>query len=149
MKPHPIFADWTIPTDHQLGSFVLKALTVDDVTRDFDAVMESAADIKAANPASVWPHDGMTLDENLIDLAWHQKEFETRRSFAWIIENLSGDYIGCAYVYPSIIGELAADVAWWWRTGALVDRQEFKTRLMDWLEGSDWPPLEYRPALMG
>ena len=67
-------------------------------------------------------------DENMIDLAWHQKEFEARRSFAWVIEEENGTYAGCAYVSPSINGEKAADVTWWWRTGASIDRHEFKER---------------------
>ena len=92
MRPHPPFRDRAIPTTHTLGDFTLKALSVSDLERDFSAVMESAADIKAAHPGSSWP-DGLTKEKNLIDLAWHQREFEARRSFAWVIENSDGSYI--------------------------------------------------------
>jgi len=43
-------------------------LTVRDVVADFEAIRDRAP--------------GLTLEQNLIDLGWHQKEFQTRRSFA-------------------------------------------------------------------
>ncbi len=81
MRPHPAFAEWNIPSEHRLGRLVLKALNVSDLDRDYAAVMESAADIRAAYPKLSWP-EGLTPEGNLIDLAWHQKEFDARRSFA-------------------------------------------------------------------
>ncbi|SNS92807.1 hypothetical protein [Tropicimonas sediminicola] len=143
MKPHPHFRDREIPRIHALGIFRLKALSVDDLVRDYCAVMESAADIKAANPSMTWP-EGLTLEENLTDLAWHQTEFRNRRSFAWIIEDADGTYLGCLYVYPSISGEDAADVHWWWRPGNGVHDDRFRDELSAWLSGRDWPPLDYR-----
>ena len=148
MKPHPNFVDLTIPANFRLGEFVLKALTIKDLDRDFAAVMQSATEIRAANPTSEWPSDEMTLEENMIDLAWHQREFEALRSFAWVIEDVTGNYAGCAYVYPSISGEKAADVTWWWRTGTSVARRQFRRLFLDWLAGPDWPSLEYRPTEM-
>lgn len=143
MRPHPAFADRTVPVEHRLGAFVLKALKVADLDRDYAAIIESKADLRAKFPNLTWP-DGLTRDANLIDIAWHQKEFAARRSFAWVIEDLSGGYLGCAYVYPSILGEQAADVAWWWRTGAKADRNAFKGAFLGWLAGPDWPALDYR-----
>lgn len=142
MRPHPLFKSRVIPTVHVLGEFTLKALSVGDLDRDFSAVMESAADIKAANPGSSWP-DGLTKEKNLIDLAWHQREFEARRSFAWVIESADGEYLGCLYVYPSIAGEQSADVVWWWRTGVTVSRPSFRDHLSAWLASDDWPRLTY------
>ena len=143
MRPHPAFADRNIPKEHRLGAFVLKALNVADLDRDYAAVMESAADIREAYPNLSWP-EGLTRESNLIDLAWHQREFEARRSFAWIVEDGAGGYLGCAYIYPSILGEQAADIAWWWRTGAEADREAFGDAFLGWLAGPDWPRLDYR-----
>ena len=126
MKPHPNFFDRDIPRTHSLGDVELKALTVDDLVRDYCAVMESAADIRAAHPDSNWP-EGLTLEENLMDLAWHQKEFETRRSFAWIIEDGTGRYLGCLYVYPSLSGDNSAEVRWWWRPEKLSRSMSVKS----------------------
>jgi hypothetical protein len=142
MKPHPLFKNQSIPAVHVLGDFTLRALSINDLERDFSAVMESAADIKAANPQSSWP-EGLTKEKNLIDLAWHQREFEARRSFAWVVENVDGAYLGCLYVYPSIAGTKSADVVWWWRTGMVVSKQLFRERLLEWVSGSDWPRLTY------
>lgn len=142
MRPHPAFKDRSIPPLHRLGDLTLRALSVSDLERDFAAVMASAAEIKAANPKSNWP-DGLTRDKNLIDLAWHQKEFEARRSFAWVIEDDGGAYLGCLYVYPSIAGEPSADVRWWWRTGTSVPEPSFRAQLERWLAGDDWPRLNY------
>ncbi|MGF1553307.1 MAG: hypothetical protein ACFBWO_12555 [Paracoccaceae bacterium] len=143
MTPHPSFADRIVPAEHRLGAFVLRALGIDDLDRDFTAVTESVDEIRAANPDSQWP-DGLTRERDLIDLAWHQREFEARRSFAWVIEDRGGAYLGCAYVYPSIAGERAADVRWWWRAGTAADRDAFVTAFLDWLAGPDWPALDYR-----
>ena len=126
-----------------MGEFRLKALSIHDLERDFSAIMQSATDIKAANPGSRWP-DGLTKEKNLIDLAWHQREFEARRSFAWVIEDADAQYLGCLYVYPSITGEKSADVVWWWRTGVAISRQSFRGHLLDWIAGSDWPRIDYK-----
>ncbi len=143
MRPHPKFSSWEIPREFPLCSFMLKALTINDVTRDFKAIMESAAELKAANPNLSWP-DGLTPEKNLIDLAWHQKEFQSKRSFAWVIEDPKGSYLGCLYVYPSIAGENTADVYWWWRTGITVDTSDFRECLLDWVSSDDWPELDFK-----
>lgn len=52
-------------------------------------------------PASGWPV-GLTLEQNLIDLGWHQKEFQTRRSFAYTVVSLDESMVlGCVYLNPS------------------------------------------------
>ncbi len=142
MRPHPLFKDWSIPRVDVLGPFTLRMLSVNDVERDFEAVMESAADIRAANPASTWP-EGLTEHDNLLDLAWHQREFESRRSFAWIIENSNGEYLGCLYLYPALTGDKSADVRWWWRTGMAVEKAPFREQLSEWLHSAVWPALRY------
>jgi hypothetical protein len=143
MRSHPLFKGRSIPALHALGDLMLRALSIDGLERDYAAVMESAADIKAANPGSSWP-DGLTRKKNFIDLAWHQREFEARRSFAWVIEDAMGDYLGCFYVYPSIAGEAAADVAWWWRSGRGHSDATFRAELLVWLASDPWPRLDYR-----
>lgn len=143
MRPHPHFIGWEIPWEFSLGQVTLRALTVSDVDRDFSAVMESSAQLKAANPTRSWP-DGLTLKQNLIDVAWHQKEFQSKRSFAWIIQDQNGSYLGCLYVYPSIAGEKTADVYWWWRSGTSIDTTVFENKLRNWLSSDDWPELEFR-----
>lgn len=143
IRPHPAFAKSSIPAEHALGAVRLKVLSVEDNDRDFRAIMDSADEIKAANPALTWP-DGLTPEKNLIDLAWHQTEFRRRRSFAWVMEAEDGAYLGCLYVYPELGGMERADVYWWWRTGVSVDRGAFREDLTRWLAGEPWPRLDYR-----
>lgn len=142
MKPHPKFKHYNIPFKHEFEDVILKALNTDDLERDFNAIMESVIEIKATNPSSTWPH-GLTREKNLIDLAWHQREFEAKRSFAWVIEDKASSYLGCLYIYPSIEGDNSADVKWWWRSGTYVNRAKFKENLISWIGGSDWPSLHF------
>lgn len=146
MRPHPFFRKWEIPKNHEMGDFHLKSLSIIENERDYSAIMESVANIRSAAPQLTWPQ-GLTLEKNLVDLAWHQKEFEARRSFAWIIEDGSGEYLGCAYVYPSIDGSRSADVAWWWRRGFQVHHDKFETLFFGWLKSEEWPDLEYRKII--
>jgi len=65
----PLVPDgFTVPAGLETGRFRLRMLTVRDVVADFEAIRDRAP--------------GLTLEQNLIDLGWHQKEFQTRRSFA-------------------------------------------------------------------
>ena len=59
-----------------------------------------------------WPA-GLTREDNLIDLAWHEREFTARRSFSWIVRDTGGTYIGCFYVFPQIGARRRAEAALW------------------------------------
>ena len=98
MKPHPDFAGIDLPRECDLGGFRLTPLSPDHVEEDYAAVMSSADVLRGL--FDDWP-DGLTLEDDLIDLAWHEREFTTRRSFAWIIRDGEGSYLGCAYVFPA------------------------------------------------
>jgi hypothetical protein len=97
-----------------LGDLTLRALTIHDLERDYNAVMESAAEIRSTHPGS-----------------------------SRVIEDAGGEYLGCLYVYPSIAGESSADVVWWWRSGKAPTNQPFRRLLAEWLSGGDWPDLTY------
>ena len=94
-----------------------------------------------------WP-DGLTLEENRIDLCWHLREFQNNRSFAWIVRDAAGAYLGCAYVFPDFGGD-GAQVSVWMRASCdpVAHEQAFSTLLMKWLEGPSWPQMAYRLAL--
>ena len=60
-------------------------LTVNDLVRDYDAVMSSVDHLRSTysqDSGSDWPA-GLTLEEDLVDLGWHQREFTLRISFAY------------------------------------------------------------------
>src|SRR5918995_5165053 len=93
--------EFTIPERLETKEFRLRMLTVNDVVKDFDAVMTSVDHLKTIWPGGRWP-EGLTLEQNLIDLGWHQKEFQTRRSFAYTVVTPSGAMVlGCVYIDPT------------------------------------------------
>lgn len=141
MRPHPAFADRPPPERARLGPFGLRVLGVADLDEDMAAIAESAAQLRGLF-GTTWP-DGLTREQDLIDLAWHQKEFADRRSFAWVIADEAGRYIGCAYVVPTIGRADEAEVWWWLRTTALAAGPAFAAAFAAWLDGPDWPPLRY------
>jgi hypothetical protein len=55
-------------------------LTVDDVVKDFDAICDRVDDKGLPQPPFV-----SNVADNRIDLGWHQKEFQLRRSFAYTV----------------------------------------------------------------
>jgi hypothetical protein len=83
-SPHPFVAsEFEVPETLETEKFRLRMLTVNDVVKDFEAVTTSKEHLHDIwGPG--WP-DGLTLEQNLIDLGWHQKEFQRRRSFAYTV----------------------------------------------------------------
>lgn len=132
--------EFDIPRQLETGEFRLRMLTVNDVVKDYDAVISSAAYLKAIWPGSKWP-DGLTLEQNLIDLGWHQKEFQLRRSFAYTVVTLDETrVIGCVYIDPTRKRGYDAEVYLWAREAALGSPPD--TRLFEavdeWL-AAEWP----------
>lgn len=138
---HPfVDADFVIPHQLETAELRLRMLTVNDVVKDYDAVMSSAEHLKAIWPGSVWP-DGLTLEQNLIDLGWHQKEFQRRRSFAYTVVTLDETrVIGCVYIDPTRKRGYDAEVYLWAREAAFgspSDARLFEV-VENWLS-ADWP----------
>ena len=95
-------ADFEIPSVLETESYRLRMLTINDLVKDFDAVISSSEKLKGIWPDSTWP-SGLTLEENLIDLGWHQREFTKRRSFAYTVVALDETKVlGCVYINPTI-----------------------------------------------
>ena len=97
--------------------FHLRMLTVHDVVKDYAAVMESEARlVHFMDPHEDWPR-GLTIQENLIDLGWHQREFTLRHSFAYTVMNDDESLCaGCCYIYPSSNPRFDAMAQYWGRT---------------------------------
>ena len=132
--------DFVIPQQLETDEFRLRMLTVNDVVKDYDAVMSSAEHLKAIWPDSKWP-GGLTLEQNLIDLGWHQKEFQRRRSFAYTVVTLDETrVIGCVYIDPTRKRGYDAEVALWARESAIGSAAdaELYEAVNDWL-AQQWP----------
>ena len=133
MDPHPDFATSRPPRLAVLGTFHLTPLDPSVVDEDFAVVTASSAVLKGLF-GDDWPV-GLTLSENAIDLAWHEREFTSSRSFAWVVRDDQGTYLGCAYVYPDLGARGSGKVITWMRDGP--DRvpllTAFNDAFMDWI----------------
>ena len=138
MKGALVSPEFAVPAGLETAHYRLRILTVHDVVKDYDAVMSSVEHLKGVlDPDSNWP-EGLSIEQDLIDLGWHQKEFQKRSSFAYTMMTPNDERcLGCVYVYPS--EEADADVFMW------VRRNEYErldvhleTAIREWIE-SDWP----------
>ena len=134
--------DFSVPEGLERERFRLRMLTVHDVVKDYDAVMSSIDHLQGVfGDRSSWPSPGLTLEQDLIDLGWHQKEFQNRTSFAYTV--LSPDEarcLGCVYLYPSSHPDMDVDVYLWVRADEVasgLDDQLFGAVRL-WL-GEAWP----------
>ena len=135
MQPHPDFAEADFPRSFALGRFHLTPLSPEFVEEDFAAVTAAAPLLNGF--FGDWPA-GLTLEDNLVDLAWHEREFTANRSFSWIIRDPAGTYLGCFYLFPEIGARGRAKAALWF--GDIPDRaasaRALKPLLLDWLRDS-------------
>ncbi|MEM7519398.1 MAG: hypothetical protein AAF307_00035 [Pseudomonadota bacterium] len=134
MDPHPDYTGVVLPRETPMGDLQLTRLSPEFVDEDFDAVMCAAPLMKGI--FGDWPA-GLTREDNLVDLAWHEREFTARRSFAWIVRDKEETYLGCFYIYPEIGARGTGKAVLW-----LIDMPErdavaasLKMALIDWLAG--------------
>ena len=124
----------------ETDEFHLRMLTVNDVVKDYDAVMTSVDHLKGVfGPNSSWP-EYLSFEQDLIDLGWHQKEFQKRSSFAYTMMNLDeSQCLGCVYVLLSDNKEYDAMVILWVRKSELsngLDEKLFAT-VQNWIS-KEW-----------
>ena len=88
-----------IPSGIETEDFKIRILTINDVVKDYDAVMSSIDHLKGVfGPNNPWPDVDLTLEQDLIDLGWHQKEFQIRSSFAYtVMRPDESRCLGCPY----------------------------------------------------
>jgi hypothetical protein len=133
--------DFVVPERLEGAGFHLRMLTIHDLVKDYDAVMTSADRLVGhMDPDDDWPL-GLTLEEDLVDLGWHQREFTLRHSFAYTV--MSPDEqtcLGCVYLLPTGAAGFAAQAFYWVRTsevaGGLEERLGAAVRT--WLAAA-WP----------
>lgn len=113
--------DFPLPPPPVTATFRLHPLTIHDVVRDYDAVMTSQPELwQRFGVLWGWPAPDLSLEQDLIDLAWHQKEAQRRQSFAYaVMEPTGSQQIGCAYVDPPVTSGYGAAVLYWVRTSVM------------------------------
>jgi hypothetical protein len=138
----PLVPDgFAVPERLEGDGFHLRMLTIHDLVKDFDAVLTSSDRLVGfLDPAGDWPL-GLTLEEDLIDLAWHQREFTLGHSFAYTV--MSPDEatcLGCVYLNPTGSQDYDVQVLYWVRTSEVAHGldERLGAALRAWLAES-WP----------
>jgi RimJ/RimL family protein N-acetyltransferase len=106
--------NFVIPQIFETGQFRLRMLSVDDVEKDYEAVLETQERFHSLGYD--WPREGFTIEENLADLKQHQREFLNREAFAYTVVSLDESRVlGCVYINPTDINSIDARVRMWVR----------------------------------
>lgn len=133
-------AEFNVPARLETKEFSLRMLTVNDVVKDYAAVMTSVDHLKTIWPGGTWP-EGLTFEQNLIDLGWHQKEFQMRNSFAYTVVNPDESLVtGCVYINPTRKQGYDAVVYLWARQSELGSGLEDRlyAAVRAWM-AKEWP----------
>lgn len=134
-----------VPEKLQQQEFIIRKLMFDDAELDYKAVMSSINIIKQTRGGN-WPSPDLSFKDDQIDLAWHQREFENRTSFAYtVMSSDEKECFGCLYLYPPGYRNEASkdadvDVSFW-VTQKAYDKGLYLTlykTLDTWLKSS-WP----------
>jgi len=136
--------EFKISQQLKTARFVIRMLTVNDVIKDYEAVMTSVDHLRKTMPFGPdhrWPTHELTLEQDLIDLGWHQKEFQNRTSFAYTV--MSPDEqrcMGCVYLYPSPNVCYDAMIIMWVRQSELAGGLDeyLYASVKDWIS-KKWP----------
>jgi hypothetical protein len=138
----PLVPDnFDVPKLVQTDRLRLRPLTIHDAVKDFDAVVTSEERLRTVyEPGGDWP-SGLTLEQNIIELGWHQAEFQLRTSFAYTVVSLDeAEVLGCVYIYPSLKDEYDAEITLWVRQSRVaeeLDQHLFET-VEPWI-AEVWP----------
>lgn len=131
-----------VPAVVETPRFRMRSITIHDAFRDYDAVMSSRDHLwERFGAIWGWPAPDLTLEQNIVDLGWHQKEFQLRSSFDYAVMSLDGTrLLGCVYVDPPHQAGTDADVWYWARQSELASglEGELAAFLARWLARA-WP----------
>ena len=133
--------DFDVPELLETERLRLRPLTIHDAVRDYDAVMTSEERLRTVfEPGGDWP-SGLTLQQNIIELGWHQAEFQLRTSFAYTVVSLDeSEVLGCVYLYPTHKNQHDVEITMWVRQSRVdegLDQHLFET-VESWI-ADRWP----------
>lgn len=140
MKKSPFVpVTFEVPSVFETERFRLRMLSVNDVEKDYEAVIESRDLLHSLG--SSWPREGFTIEENLADLEQHQQEFLDRQAFAYTVVALDeSSVLGCVYINPTNRVDADAEVFMWVRKSE-YDRglDEILFQIVKKWINSNWP----------
>jgi hypothetical protein len=121
------------------NKFTVRKLTVDEVEKDYEAVMSSRESLRQVFCVNDdWPSDDMTIEENREDLLEHQEEFDKNIGFAYtVVTPDDSRCIGCLYIYPFGLGVYDCRI-FYWLVDDIADQldAEFRGFLDKWIPDS-------------
>jgi hypothetical protein len=132
--------EFVVPTRLETDRFRVRPITIHDLVKDYEAVMTSKDHLRSTLPWG-WPPDDLTLEQDLIDLGWHQKEFQLETSFDFAVMSLDERrLLGCVYVDPTEKAGYDAEVALWVRADELGSglEQALEAAVRRWIV-EEWP----------
>lgn len=131
-----------VPAQIETERFRLRSITIHDAFKDYDAVMSSREHLwERFGTIWGWPAESLTLEQNIVDLGWHQKEFQLRSSFDYAVMALDESrLLGCVYIDPPGQAGVDAEVWYWARVSELSAglEEQLESFLTLWL-ASAWP----------
>jgi hypothetical protein len=133
--------DFELPQVLETERMRLRPLTINDAVKDYDAVMTSENRLRNVyHPGGEWPL-GLTLEQDIIELGWHQAEFQLRSSFAYTVVSLDeSEVLGCMYIYPTRKPGYDVEITMWVRQSCVeegLDQHLFET-VESWIADC-WP----------
>ena len=143
-------AEFEPPSGLEAEAFRLQPLGPQHNARDHAAWSSSIEHILASpgyGPDSRWPRP-LSLEENLVDLERHARDFADRTGFTYTVLGPDDDVIGCVYVYPAADEAHDARVQSWVRESRAELDLPVRKAVAEWLR-REWPferPL-YEPLL--
>lgn len=134
--------DFAVPAHVTGPGFHLRSITIHDAFKDYDAVMSSRDHLwRRFGEAWGWPAADLTLEQDIVDLGWHQKEFQLRRAFNYaVMAPDESRLLGCVYLDPPDDDAVDAEVWFWARQSELASGLEERLAafVRDWLARA-WP----------
>jgi hypothetical protein len=112
--------DTTAPRELRHEGFVARAMTRDDLAEDVRGI-NASLELILRTRGGGWPTEPVTEEGNYVDLVWHELEFREGKSFAYIVRDGAGTYLGNCYFFPmgrrTPLSEALlhhdVDVSWW------------------------------------
>ena len=133
-------AGFAVPLVLTTEQFRLEPLGPQHNDSDYEAWSSSVEHIHATPgwESSSWPDDRSPAD-NLRDLERHAADFQNRAGFTYtVLDQATGDVIGCVYIYPDKAEEHDARVRSWVRASRAELDVELWRAVTDWLAAA-WP----------
>lgn len=131
---------FTPPDVVETQEFLVRPILAADAEADFDAFITSIEHLHGIfGPDSEWPRPDMTLEENVLDLAWHQREHESASCFCYTVFDPSNTRcLGAIYFGPARKAPYEVEAFYWIRASEVALEATLGDFVRHWLADA-WP----------